>query len=324
VRRFNEAFRASFGRSPSEMRRARGAAADDALVLTIAFRPPYDWTSLVRFLAARALPGVESVDEREYVRAFAADGRAGAIRVARAAGSDALEVRLTGARPPRLADVARRVRRMFDADADPLAVAERLAASELLRPLVAARPGLRVAGAWDVWETAIRAVLGQQVTVAAGRRLCARFVDEFGARIEPPAPGLTRLFPEPDAVAGADVARLGVPRDRAATVRAVAAAFASGEVPRDGTDADEIIARLSSIRGVGPWTAQYVALRGCGAPDALPSGDLVLRRMTGGDAPLPERDLVRLAEAWRPWRGYAAVHLWTSAAERKETACATN
>jgi AraC family transcriptional regulator of adaptative response / DNA-3-methyladenine glycosylase II len=327
VRRFNEAFLESFGRSPSALRRggARGRDRTTAhgLALRLAFRPPYDWTSLARFLAARALPGVESVTDEEYVRAFVEDGRAGAIRVAPVPGAHALEVRLTGARPPRLADVARRVRRMFDLDADPMAIAERFRASELLRPLVAARPGLRIPGAWDVYETAVRAVLGQQVTVAAGRKLCARLVDEFGAAIDPPGPGLARLFPAPDVLAEADVAHLGLPRERAATVRAVAAAFASGVVPRDGTDADEVVARLSSIRGVGPWTAQYVALRGCGAPDAFPSGDLVLRTSAGVGAPVSERELTALAESWRPWRGYAAIHLWTAAAVRKEAMCAT-
>jgi len=320
VRRFNEAFRESFGRSPSAMRRARGVATSDALTLRLSFRPPYDWTSLIRFLAARALPGVERVTGDEYVRAFAADG---VLRVARVPGANAVEIRVSGARPPRLVETVRRVRRMFDLDADPMAIAEQLGADELLRPLVEARPGLRIPGAWDAYETAVRAVLGQQVTVTAGRRLCARLAEEFGAPIDAPAPGLSRLFPEPDVVAAADIARLGMPRERAAAVRAVAAAFASGEVRRDGTDADATVERLSSIRGVGPWTAQYVALRGCGAPDAFPSGDVVLRNVAGDGTPMSERELARRAEAWRPWRGYAALHLWTSAAARKETACAT-
>jgi AraC family transcriptional regulator of adaptative response / DNA-3-methyladenine glycosylase II len=215
---------------------------------------------------------------------------------------------------------------MFDLGADPTAVADRLGASPTLRPLVGARPGLRIPGAWDAYEAAVRAVLGQQVSFAAGLRLAGRVVETYGAEIAAPAPTLTRLFPTPARVADADVERLGMPRARAAAVRAVAAAFADGTLPRNGVvdvDVDACVARLVEIPGVGPWTAQYVALRGWGAPDAFMAGDLVLRSVAGDGVPLAERALAELADAWRPWRGYAAIHLWTEAAARKEATCAT-
>ena len=317
VRRFNEAFRESFGRSPSAMRRERGAAAaDDAtsLTLRLAYRPPFDAGALLAFLAARAIPGVERVEDGAYERAALVDGQPAIVRVAPLAGANEVEVRLSAAMPGRLADVVRRARRVFDLDADPLAIGEHLGADALLRPLVAQRPGLRIPGAWDVYEAAIRAVLGQQVTVAAGRRLLARLVDSLGATTDGP-PGLARLFPEPAALAAFDVGSLGMPKTRADAVRAVAAAFARGEIARDGAaEADEIAARLASVHGVGPWTAQYVALRGCGAPDAFPAGDVVLRKAAGA---VTERELARMAEAWRPWRGYAALHLWTSAGTKE-------
>lgn len=325
VRQFNAAFRRTFRCAPSEMRRGRSAADGDAsLSVRLPFRAPYDWTSLARFLAARALPGVEVVDETGYVRAYDVDGAPGAVRVEPIDGEDALSATLVGARPRRLLDVVRRVRRMFDLGADPAAVAERLGADAALGPLVAERPGLRIPGTWDAYEAAVRAVLGQQVSFAAGVRLAGRLVEEFGRVVEPAVAGTSRLFPEPSVVADADVARLRVPRARAAAVRAVAAAFADGTLPRDdAVDVSACVARLVEIPGVGRWTAQYVALRGWGAPDAFPSGDVVLRKALSGGASLSERELLRRSEAWRPWRGYATIHLWTAAAARKEATCST-
>jgi AraC family transcriptional regulator of adaptative response / DNA-3-methyladenine glycosylase II len=322
VRQFNEAFRATFRCAPSAMRRGRAATSTSSLTLRLPYRPPYDWTSLARFLAARAIPGVESVDDDAYVRAYDVDGSPGAVRVAPIRGDDAVEATFFGARPRRLVDVVRRVRRMFDLGGDPSAVAERLRESATLRPFVDARAGLRIPGTWDAYEAAVRAILGQQIPFAAGVRLTGRVAETFGAAIDAPAPTLVRLFPEPTRLADADVARLGVPRARATAVRAVAAAFADGTLPRDGAvDVDACVARLVEIHGVGPWTAQYVALRGWGAPDAFMAGDLVLRAMAGDGAPLTERALAELADAWRPWRGYAVVHLWMEAAARKEATC---
>lgn len=304
VRRFNDAFRRSFQRPPSAIRRA-ASPSGDALVLTLPFRPPFDWDALLAFLRPRATPGVERVDASTYRRAVALDGATGAIDVSCDAARPRVVLRASASLAPHLLAIAERVGRLFDLSADPHAIAAHLAKDARLAPLVAARPGLRVPGAWDGFEIAARAVLGQQVTVAGATTLAGRLVEACGSRVD--APGLARAFPSAAAVARADLGAIGLTKARAEALRALAVAARDGAVVLDGSrGADEMRAALSSIRGIGPWTAEYVAMRALGEPDAFPAGDLALKRAMG------ERDLEARAEAWRPWRAYAAMHLWTS------------
>jgi AraC family transcriptional regulator of adaptative response / DNA-3-methyladenine glycosylase II len=229
----------------------------------------------------------------------------------RAAGATAetLELRVSGAPPAALLRVSADARRVFDLAADPAEVVAGLGVDPLLGPLVRRRPGLRIAGAWDPFETAVRAVLGQQVSVEAGRTLAARLVERAGARLPAPMQGLTHLFPVPPALAAADLGGLGLTSARAASIAALARAVADGRLDLRGA-AEDVIAGLRALPGFGDWTAQYVALRALGEPDAFPTGDLVLRRVAGG---LTARALQERAEAWRPWRGYAVFHLWAEA-----------
>ncbi len=307
VRRFNAAMRRAFGRTPSELRaRRRVQPSDDAaLTLSLRVRTPYAWAPLADFLAARAIPGVESVS-RELYRRTTAD--LGVVEVR--PGDGCLHARLRIGSAAGLRDAVERIRRLLDAAADPVAIGETLSRDAALRPAVRACPGRRVPGGWNGIEVAVRAILGQQISVARAAVLAGKLVAAFGTPLPAPDGALTHAFPTATALAeaGGDALAkaLGMPRARGAAIAAVAAAVADGSLPLDGSlDLDALVERLCALPGVGPWTAQYIAMR-LGEPDAFPAGDLWLRRALDTD----ERGLIARAEAWRPFRAYAAVHLW--------------
>jgi AraC family transcriptional regulator, regulatory protein of adaptative response / DNA-3-methyladenine glycosylase II len=318
IRRFNETFRALFGRPPGALRRLGGpnvAAAEGEFSVLLRYKPPYDWSAMLGFLQQRAIPGVEWVADGAYSRAIALDGVQGRISVQRAPGN-ALRASVRIAKLATLPNIIARLRRQFDLAADPLSIAAHLATDPLLAPLLKQRPGLRVPGAWDGFELAIRAVLGQQITVSAAIRLAGRLVAAYGQPLGDPDRHLTHVFPTPAALANADLASLGMPRSRAATLSSVAAAaIAHPDLFRANCDLEEAVARLRSIRGVGEWTAQYIALRQLREPDAFPAADVGLMRALSDDRAqrLSVPELLARAEPWRPWRAYAAQHLWASA-----------
>jgi len=333
VRRFNETFRALYRRPPRELRRAAVREVDEplasgaAITLTLPFEPPYDWDAMLAFLAARAIPGMEQVAGGSYRRTVALDGAQGAVAVSHARGRSALAVEIRFPRVTALPQVVARVRRVFDLGADTSAIGAHLARDPLLAPLVAARPGLRVPGGWDGFELAVRAIVGQQISVAGARRLLTRLVERFGEPVAgaPDDEPLRRAFPTAARLAGADLASLGLTRSRAAALAALARIAAHD--PRlfhVGQSLEESIARLRALPGVGEWTAQYVALRALREPDAFPAADLGLQRALAdarGRRPTPAEVAAR-AEAWRPWRAYAAQHLWTDDAARAPRAAA--
>ena len=319
LRRFNDALRAAYGCAPRELRRQRPSdlprTAADEVSLTLAYRPPYDWPRLSAFLRLRAVPGVETFENDAYLRVIRAGDGPAVIRVAPLAALDALELRVRGAPAPALFPIAAAIRRMFDLAADPAQIARDLGVDRQLRPWLRLRPGLRIPGAWDPFECAVRAVLGQQVSVAAARTLAARLVQRLGESVDTAVPGLSRSFPTPQAVAEGNLDGLGITGSRVAALRALAQAVAAGRIEFD-SGGETLAAQLIALGGFGAWSAQYVALRALAEPDAFPHGDLVLRRMAGGAAgALTARELERRAESWRPWRGYAAIHLWCAAGE---------
>ena len=322
LRRFNDAFRKAYRRPPRELRRERREPPDrgagDEVSLALSYRPPYDWSHLRGFLARRATPGVERVDDLSYARLIRTDGGHALIQVQPLEGKDALRLRVRGAPAPALFQIATAARRVFDLSADPALLAAGLEPDALLRPLVRRRPGLRIPGTWDAFECAVRAVLGQQVTVTAARTLAGRLVQRIGQPVTTGVAGLDRLFPTPQALAAANLDGLGLTGARIAALRALAAAVLEGQVAFD-RPAEEVVAGLVELPGFGEWTAQYVALRALGEPDAFLSADLIVRRMAaGGGAALTARELERRAEAWRPWRGYAVMHLWCAAGDRND------
>jgi AraC family transcriptional regulator of adaptative response / DNA-3-methyladenine glycosylase II len=321
VRRFNFAFQKTYGRRPSVLRRQAGqdsgskinAAPSDELVLELPFRAPFDWSGLVGFLAGRATPGVELVSLESYRRTVCLTGSSGVLEVRPRTDRPCLELRLQLPNSHRLLRIVNRVRRLFDLGADPAAVNSVLGADQLLRPLVQQRPGLRVPGAWDGFELAVRAILGQQVTVKGATTLAGRLVERFGVPLaSQTVEGLNATFPTPEILADAEVEAVGMPKTRAAAIRQLATAVATGDINFEPAgDIEKSIARLTRLPGVGDWTAQYIAMRALGEPDAFPDSDLGLLKAAApeGDRLTPAR-LRRRAEAWRPWRAYAAMHLW--------------
>ena len=332
LRRFNTSFRDAYRMAPRDLRKQPGAVADaggDTLVLRLGYRPPHDFGAMLDFLRGRALPGVESVGDAHYARVIAGvdGGRHGWLRIsAWPGGEHALKLELHAPQADRLLDIVQRLRRLFDLDADPRAIADTLAADARLRPLLRQRPGLRLPGGWDGFEIAVRAVIGQQVSVAAARTVAARLAQRFGEALPRPfGEGLEHLFPTPEALAEADLGAIGLTRARADTVRGVARALLDGRVDfRAERTLDDFSARWTALPGIGPWTAQYIALRALGHPDAFPAEDLVLQKTLPGDGPrLTAKALSARAEAWRPWRAYAAVHLWKAATASAPAAPAT-
>jgi AraC family transcriptional regulator of adaptative response / DNA-3-methyladenine glycosylase II len=317
IRQFNAAMRAAFHQTPRELRARRRAVPGGAagLSMRLAYRPPLDWEALLGFLALRATPGVEVVEPGGYRRTLRAGGAVGTLAVIPEPEAGCARMLLRLPALDGLQDAVARVRRLFDLDADPLRIGRQLGRSPALASRVRARPGLRVPGAWDGFELAVRAVLGQQVSVRGATTLAGRLALRFGETLPAPCePGLTHLFPEAAALADADVAAIGLPAARVAAIRALARAVADGKLSFEGSEGlDELVARLCEIPGIGAWTAQYIAMRACGETDAFPAGDLGLRRALGSArGPAPERALLAASEAWRPFRAYAALHLWTA------------
>jgi DNA-3-methyladenine glycosylase II len=280
--------------------------------LSLAYAPPYDWEAMLGFLAARAVVGMEVVVEGVYSRSIGLNGVHGTVSVWLGT-ADALEVELDFPDPAAVPEIVIRLRRMFDLDADVALMQGHLANDPLLARLIAERPGVRIPGAWDGLELAFRAVLGQQITVVAAIRLAGKLVAQHGVTLDSGVPGLTHVFPEADVLAAADLAALGMPKSRGRTLSGVAQALLEEpslfEPNREGG-----VARLLALHGVGEWTAQYIALRQLRDLDGFPHGDVGLLRaleVLEGVRPTA-RDLALRAEAWRPYRGYAAQLLWTS------------
>jgi AraC family transcriptional regulator, regulatory protein of adaptative response / DNA-3-methyladenine glycosylase II len=323
IRQFNDSMRVAFGCNPTDLRRKvqPGLAGRGEITLRLSHRMPFDAGSLLAYLGRRAVPGVEQVVEGRYRRTVALGRSVGTIELAPVTGKGIVHLRLRLDDLRDLALVVQRCRGLFDLDVDPAAVSGVLSADPVLAPIVCARPGLRLPGAVDGWEIAVRAVLGQQVSVTAARTLASRLVRALGMSLVEKDLHLTHLFPGPEALAEADLSTLGITRARAGTLRGLAAAVAGGEIMLDrGADREEIEARLLAVPGIGPWTASYVAMRALGDPDAFLPGDLGVRRAAEalGLDPNPRR-LEAYAERWRPWRAYAVLYLWESLSAQSET-----
>ncbi|MET0809395.1 MAG: AlkA N-terminal domain-containing protein, partial [Pseudoxanthomonas sp.] len=287
LRRFNASFLDAYRMAPRDLRRQPAAAADGMLVLRLGYRPPYDFSAMLDFLRGRALPGVEQVDHGSYARVTGPADSPGWLRVSAWPGGDhALKLELRGVPSVQLLPIVSRLRRMFDLDADPRAIAAALSRDARLRPLLKKRPGLRLPSGWDGFEIAMRAIIGQQVSVAAARTLATRLAQAFGAALPIGfAEGMSHLFPTPEALADADLGRIGLTRTRAETVRTVARAVLDGRVDFSSERTlDDFVSRWVALPGIGPWTASYIAMRALGHPDAFPAEDLVLQKAVPTDA----------------------------------------
>jgi len=318
VRRFNATIRGVYKRTPSQIRKLahnRTTEPENEYLFRLRFRSPLDWDGMLGFLAQRAIPGVEAVEQSCYRRTISLNGCSGTIQASLDKARSAVALRIRFADPTWLFLIVERVRRMFDLNADPFEIAAHLSDDPILGRLLAAHDGLRVPGCWDGFELAVRAVLGQQVTVKGASTLAGRLAREFGTPMIAGG-GLTHLFPSPETLARADVSRIGLPAARAESIRALACAVADGQISfAGGVDLAAFLKRFRELPGIGDWTAQYVAMLAFGDPDAFPASDLGLLHATGTGHP---RELEKLSSPWRPWRAYAAMCLWQGAGMRYE------
>src|SRR5450759_1225386 len=323
VRRFNHLFKTRYGLNPTALRRqGKPEAHADVITLKLAYRPPLDWPRLVAFLVSRGASGVECAQGQRYLRTASLDAGGTTYRGWFAAQplpqQNALRLEISASLMPALAPLLARVRRLFDLDANPRIIEEHLARDPRLRPIVRRQAGLRVPGAFDGFELALRAVLGQQVSVRGASTLFGRFAAAFG---EPalldakaaPGDALTFFAPTAARVAQAsprELIALGLTKARTETIRALARTVADDELRLEpGVDVDETIQSLQALPGIGAWTAHYIAMRALGYPDAFPHADLGLMKALGLRK---AGDMLAAAEPWRPWRAYAAHHLWAS------------
>ncbi len=325
VRRFNDAFKTTYGRAPRELRRAgrdREHAIDgSSLAVSIGYRRPFDWQGLLDFMSVRAIPGVESVADGVYRRTIVLADGAGVVETRNDESAGQLVVTTFGVPTTELFNVVHRLREQFDCDAPIDEIVRTLRADPTLDRALIRRPGIRVPGAWDGFELTVRAVLGQQISVKAATTLAGRIVARYGSPLDEAIAdrfggyGLTHLFPAPAALMRARFNGLGLVSSRAATIRQVARATAAGELDFDAAeDPGAVRSALAGIRGIGDWTVEYVAMRALKQPDAFPSSDLGLLRACDrpDGARLKPKELERRADAWRPWRAYAALLLWST------------
>ncbi|MFT3693244.1 MAG: DNA-3-methyladenine glycosylase 2 [Kofleriaceae bacterium] len=314
VRRFNGMFAAKMGTSPTDIRRKHASTANDTITLRLDYRPPYDWQRFLGFLRGRAIPGVEKLDGDTYRRVVHIAGHIGEISVRPIKDRNALGLTLAPTLLPVVIPLVARVRRMFDLDARPDMIDKALARDALLAPMVKARPGLRLPGAIDSFEAAIRALLGQQVSVAAATTLAGRFAAQLGQKIG--EGDLAYRFPTPKEVAAAGalrIVKIGMPMKRAEAIANFARVIDRKEISLDhAPDLDAFVASLCELPGIGPWTANYLAMRALHVPDAFPAADLGIQKALDRSGP---RDAEARAEAWRPNRSYAVIHLWTQLSE---------
>ncbi|MGE0400672.1 MAG: AlkA N-terminal domain-containing protein [Kofleriaceae bacterium] len=322
VRRFNAAFIERMKAAPTKIRRTHAdASASVGATLRLDYRAPYDWPAMLAFLRARAIPGVELVGDDDYRRVVTIGDVAGVIRVrpygSRETGAGderarraALSLDVSPELVPHLMPIVARVRRQFDLDARPDAIDRVLGADPVLAPFVRARPGLRLPGAFDAFEAAVRAMLGQQVSVAGATTLAGRFAAAFGTAYA--GGDLAWCFPPAEVVARLSVdrvARIGMPGARAAAIIELARAIVAKRVQLEHAhDLDAFVASLVALPGIGPWTAHYLAMRALHVPDAFPAADLGVKKALRGTP----RECEQRSAAWRPYRSYAVMHLWTS------------
>lgn len=318
IRRFNAAFGKLFGKTPSALRRPlqpshRPEQALFRCELTLSFRPPFDWPRMLDFFQARAIPGVEHVAKGTYHRTVRIHATTGRISVARAGTDNALLLKAALSDSRDLMLVVERVRRMFDLDANMAAIHRVLTADPVLRKIVRRQPGLRLPGAWDPFEVAVRAVVGQQISVKGARTILGRLAAEAGPRFESQDhPALIRHFPNAREMSACELGRVGIPVKRVATIVTLAQAVLSGATPLAvKTSLEDFINRLTGIPGIGDWTAQYIAMRALEEPDAFPAADLgIIKALQQGGARLTRKQILARAANWRPWRSYAAIYLW--------------
>ena len=316
IRQFNDSVRHVYALSPTQMRGRRRSTPTGRVTLRLAVRQPFHVDGLLEFLGGRTIAGVERIDGRTYARVLRLPHGLGAVQLTLHDDHVACALELADLRDTAVA--VQRCRRLLDLDADPLAIDEVLSADPLLAPMVASTPGLRLPSQVDGFEVAVRAIVGQQVSVAGARTILGRFAQTYGTPVTfdlAASHGLTHAFATPEALAEADDTALSMPRSRARALIGVAQAVADGKIELDpGADRDAVRADLVALPGIGPWTADYISMRALAHPDLMLETDLIIRRMLDCHGVEPER-----TERWKPWRSYAAMHLWRASVDVEGT-----
>ena len=324
LRRFNNAFRSRYGRCPTKLRKEatnsdKISDSSEISTLQLTYRPPYDWEGILKFLSMRTLKGAEWVTEDFYARTVSLGNHKGWIKVSHAPQKNALILEFTHNLTIVLPTLLGRIRNLFDLSAHPDLINAHLIQDKLLQQYIAANPGVRVPGAFDGFELAVRAILGQQITVKAATTLACRLTEAFSEKLETPFPELHYLSPTAENIALAtveDIAKLGIVNTRAKSIIALAQAVASGKLKLEaGTHPDKTIKQLISLPGIGPWTAHYIAMRTMRWPDAFPKEDIAIRNNLGG---VTAKQAEAMSQAWRPWRSYAVFHIWQNLRKTNE------
>lgn len=315
IRRFNAVFVATYQRSPQELRKRRKKSenlAGNPICMTLSYRPPFDWKAMLEFLKIRHIPGVEHVTENSYARTIAIDGVCGDFKVEFSERSTDLKVEINFPASRSLYSIIDRIRSLFDLRADSVQIEEFFRQDKILKPVVKNYPGMRVPGAWDGFEVAIRAILGQQVTVAAATTLAGRIAKEFGAAYSGGSPHLSHVFPSAQVIAQADLNGLGIVGARVNAIKTLAQQVANDEISINCTESTDVfLKKICTIKGIGEWTGYYIAMRALNDPNAFPYSDLILcRAATVPGKTLTPKTLLSLSTSWQPWRAYAVILLW--------------
>jgi len=318
VRRFNAVFNDTYGCSPKVLRgKSRKYSAGSTSVstrinITLAYRPPYDWKSLLGFLAYRAIPGVELVSDDCYSRSISLEGKSGYFTAKFLPDENQLSVAIQFPNSKNLYQIIDRVRSIFDLRADSEQIDKFLKKNKILRPLLGKYPGLRVPGCWDGFEVSVRAVLGQQISVKAASTLASRIAQRYGSEFDCEVDGINRVFPEPAVLARAKMNDMGIVSQRVAAIKSIAKLIEGRELTIDCTaDTKEFVGKICQVKGIGEWTAQYIAMRALSDPNAFPHSDLILlRAVDPSSKSLRPKQLLKVAEVWRPWRAYTVILLW--------------
>jgi AraC family transcriptional regulator, regulatory protein of adaptative response / DNA-3-methyladenine glycosylase II len=323
IRRFNAVFSQTYERSPKQLREKQSAktksrqksaievSGDDAIHITLSYRPPFDWKSHLAFLAYRSIPGVEVVTANSYARTISLDGVDGDFSVTFSETSHSIEVVINFPDSSQLYQIIDRIRSIFDLRADSEQIANYLAKDKVLKPMVKKFPGLRVPGCWDGFEVAVRAILGQQVTVKAASTLVSRIAERHGRPYNRAIEGLTHVFPDAKKIQKAKMDGMGIVTQRITAIQSIASQVAKGAMTINCTvDTEEFVKQICEIKGIGEWTAYYIAMRALNDPNAFPYSDLILRRAVNKDEELSPKKLLQRSEPWQPWRAYSVILLW--------------
>jgi AraC family transcriptional regulator of adaptative response / DNA-3-methyladenine glycosylase II len=324
IRQFNDAFHSTLGISPSRIRKemdSNNISVQSPLKLRLYYRPPFNWEEILIFMRPRLIPGVEYVGMGRYMRSFRLEGNChGWFEVKDNPEHNLLELNLSVNGLEKLMAIVQRVRNMFDLDLDPMAVEQILSGDERLKTLVSKYPGMRIPGAWDPFEFSIRAILGQQISVKGASTLAGRIAGQYGKECSGDLPGgITRFFPDPEELKDADFSKIGLTEKRRETLAGFVKAVLDEHVSLDrGQDIHSFIRSFTCLKGIGNWTAHYVAMRALRMPDAFPHTDLGIKKALSRNGKFPgPSEVLKIAERWRPWRAYGALYLWKKLQEER-------